>query len=98
MGVARLQRIERPFNQPDIAAQSFIALEKLEHTAYAAVAIIGAQASHVRVQKRSAIANGRERQRKTYESVSVVGAKNLTAGASRNDKQRCRLDFQLLLS
>src|SRR5258708_7050192 len=50
MSVTQFQGIERPFNQPEIAAQGFIALEELERASDAAVAVVGMNAGHVRGQ------------------------------------------------
>src|ERR1700730_12973397 len=59
--IAQLQRVEGPFNQPDSASQSFVALEQFQHPADASVAVISVHAGHVGMEIRHGAAKPDDR-------------------------------------
>ena len=78
-----------------IAAKSFVALGKFQHSSDAAVAKIGVDASHVRVQVGNPIANSGDRQGVTDQARTFKSAKNLATGVGRHDKGGDRFDFEV---
>jgi hypothetical protein len=95
VGVARLKRIEGPFDKSNTAAECFFALEELEVAAHAAVTIAGSDSSHVGMQERSAVANAGQRKGVADEPVTVESAKCLSAGVCGDHEQCCGLDFKI---
>src|ERR1700722_11169951 len=61
VGIAKFERIESPADKANIPAERFVSLKEFQHSANAAVAIVGVDAGHVRVQIRNAVADGGDR-------------------------------------
>src|ERR1700688_1863631 len=61
IGIAEFERIKSPADEANIPAESFISLEKFQHSANAAVAKVGMDAGHVRVQIWNALADAGDR-------------------------------------
>ena len=54
MSIFDFEGIERPFDESDAALQGVLALKKFQAAAHAAVAVIGEDGGHVRMEKRLA--------------------------------------------
>src|SRR5215831_17624877 len=96
--IAHLQRIERPLDQADVAAQGFLPLKQLEHAAYAAVAIRRGHAGHVRVQIRGAVSQSGQREREAHQPPAVKSAQYLSPGMLGDHKNRVRHDLEISLA
>src|SRR3984957_224326 len=95
VGIAKFERIESPADEANIPAECFVSLEKFQHSADAAVAIVGMDPSHVRVQIRNAVADGGDRQREARQALAIEDAEHLAAGIGRHHKRSGRLDFKI---
>src|SRR5437899_5008033 len=96
--IAKLERIEGPLNEANATAQSFFALKQFEPATNAAVAIVGVDAGHVRVEEGLAIAQTNQCECIADKPVAIKRAKYLAAGVCRNDEYGGGLDFQVLLA
>src|SRR5579863_6879903 len=97
VSIPHFQWIKSPFDQPNVAAQSFVPLKQFEHASYAAVSVAGNNTSHMRVQVSSTVAQSRQRQRVAYQHLSRVRPEHLSTSLRRHHKRRRWLHFQFRL-
>lgn len=94
VGVFGFERIEGPFDETDVAAESIFALKKLEVTAHAAIAVRGEDAGHVRVEIGSDAMKADEGFGEANHEVSVESAEYLAAGMVGDDVSDVGLDVE----
>src|SRR5690348_16299300 len=97
-GIARLERVEGPLNQPNSPAQRLFALKELQAAADAAIAVGRQHSRHVGMQVRSGVAQRRESQSVTDKTRTIERAQHLAAGLRGDHKQGYWLDLQVSLS
>src|SRR5580698_5627346 len=98
VGISQFERIEGPLDEADISGESFFALEKLELSTDAAVAIVLMNAGVVGVDKDDAVAVTDDAERVAHEPRSVISAQDLAAGFRGDEEARDRLDFEVFLA
>src|SRR5712664_999186 len=96
--VAKLERIERPLNEPDSATQGFGSLKEFQHAANTPVAVFAVHAGHVGVQVRDATLESDDRERETHETIAIERAQHFPARMRGDDEQRGRLNLQVRFS
>ena len=88
MRVFQFQRIERPFDQANVALQRVLALKEFQAAADALVLVFGQHGGHVRVQEWFSAARAGESQCETHHFVAIECAEDLAAGVMRDYEYR----------
>src|SRR5580698_8115880 len=98
VGISQFERIEGPLDEADISGESFCALEKLELSTDAAVAVVLMNAGVVGVDEDDAVAVSDDAEGIAHEPRSVISAQDLAAGFRGDEEAGDRLDFEVFLA
>src|ERR1700722_5443328 len=98
VGISQFERIEGPLDEADIARKSLFALEELEPSADATVAVVVVDASVMRMDEDDAVAVTDDAERVADEAIAVEGAENLAARFRGDEEPRDGLDFEVFLA
>jgi hypothetical protein len=88
-------KLKCALNEPDSAAQRFVALKKFQHPADTAVPVFAAHSGHVRMEIWYATAQANHGKRIAHQLVAIKSAQHLSAGMRRDHKHGGRLDLQV---
>src|SRR5258708_4033386 len=95
VGVASFERVDGPFDQADVAAEGFFALEEFEGAADFAVAVVGKDAGHVGMQVGSFVADADQGHGEADHAGAVEGAEDLAAGLVGDDEGGVGFGFEV---
>lgn len=95
MGVASFERVEGPLHVTYAAMEGFFALEKLQETADAAVAMRGEDTGHVGVDVGDFVAEPDEAEGEADHGISIEGAEDLATGCGGDDEGDIRLGLEI---
>jgi hypothetical protein len=95
MSVASFERVKGPFDEANVAGKSFVALDKFQHAADAAIAMGWENAGHVGMEVARVAANAGHGESEADHGVSIECADDVSARLIGNDKGDVGLDFKV---